>query len=91
MARRRLGRGLDGLLPAAPPASERSAKNRAAIEDLHPGRMQPRGRMDSEALGSEGGELPSRPVSKTCPFSYMTSAMRQPLKQRSSRTYSVKT
>ena len=50
MARRRLGRGLDGLLPAAPPASERSAKNNAAIEDLHPARMQPRGRMDAVAL-----------------------------------------
>jgi len=50
VARRRLGRGLDGLLPAAPPASERSAKNNAAIEDLHPGRMQPRGRMDAVAL-----------------------------------------
>ena len=50
MARRRLGRGLDGLLPAAPPASERSAKNTAAIEDLHPGRMQPRGRMGAEGL-----------------------------------------
>jgi ParB family chromosome partitioning protein len=41
---------LDGLLPAAPPASERSAKNTAAIEELHPGRMQPRGRMDAEGL-----------------------------------------
>lgn len=51
MARRRLGRGLDGLLPAAPPPSERRAKNNAAIEDLHPGRMQPRGRMDAESLG----------------------------------------
>ena len=50
MARRRLGRGLDGLLPAAPPASERSPKNTAAIEDLHPGRMQPRGRIGAEAL-----------------------------------------
>ena len=50
MARRRLGRGLDGLLPAAPPASERTAKNNAAIEDLHPGRMQPRGRMGAEGL-----------------------------------------
>ena len=50
MARRRLGRGLDGLLPAAPPPSERSTKNNAAIEDLHPGRMQPRVRMDAEAL-----------------------------------------
>ena len=50
MARRRLGRGLDGLLPATPPASERSNKNSAAIEDLHPGRMQPRGRMGAEGL-----------------------------------------
>ena len=50
MARRRLGRGLDGLLPAAPPASERFQKNNAAIEDVHPGRMQPRGRMDAAAL-----------------------------------------
>ena len=50
MARRRLGRGLDGLLPAAPPASERTAKNNATIEDLHPGRMQPRGRMGAEGL-----------------------------------------
>ena len=50
MARRRLGRGLDGLLPAAPPPSERPSKNTAAIEDLHPGRMQPRVRIDAEAL-----------------------------------------
>jgi ParB family chromosome partitioning protein len=50
VARRRLGRGLDGLLPAAPPASERTAKNNAAIEDLHPGRMQPRSRMGAEGL-----------------------------------------
>jgi len=50
VARRRLGRGLDGLLPAAPPASERAQKNNAAIEDVHPGRMQPRGRMDAAAL-----------------------------------------
>ncbi|MGB5696022.1 MAG: ParB/RepB/Spo0J family partition protein [Polyangiales bacterium] len=50
MARRRLGRGLDGLLPAIPPASERVAKNTAAIEDLHRGRMQPRTRVDAAAL-----------------------------------------
>ena len=50
MARRRLGRGLDGLLPAAPPALQRSANNNAAIEDLHPGRMQPRGRIGAEGL-----------------------------------------
>jgi ParB family chromosome partitioning protein len=41
---------LDGLLPAAPPLSERYAKNTAAIEDLHPGRMQPRGRMAPAGL-----------------------------------------
>ena len=39
-----------GLLPAAPPPSERPSKNSAAIEDLRPGRMQPRVRMDAEAL-----------------------------------------
>jgi len=50
VARRRLGRGLDGLLPAAPPARERSSNSSAAIEDLHPGRMQPRGRMAAEGL-----------------------------------------
>ena len=50
MARRRLGRGLDGLLPAIPPSSERVAKNTAAIEDLHRGRMQPRTRVDAVAL-----------------------------------------
>jgi len=50
VARRRLGRGLDGLLPAVPLASERSPKNTAGIEDLHRGRMQPRTRMDAEAL-----------------------------------------
>lgn len=50
MARRRLGRGLDGLLPAVPPASARSANSNAAIEDLQPGRMQPRGRMGAEGL-----------------------------------------
>jgi ParB family chromosome partitioning protein len=41
---------LDGLLPAVPPVSERYAKNTAAIEDLHPGRMQPRGRMAPAGL-----------------------------------------
>jgi ParB family chromosome partitioning protein len=41
---------LDGLLPAVPPALQRSANNNAAIEDLHPGRMQPRGRIGAEGL-----------------------------------------
>ncbi len=51
MAKRRLGRGLDGLLPAAPVQAPAAAGDRAAIEDLHPGLMQPRTRMDAEALG----------------------------------------
>lgn len=51
MARRRLGRGLDGLLPAAPPPATRPSGNTAAIEELHPGRAQPRVRMDADALG----------------------------------------
>jgi ParB family chromosome partitioning protein len=50
VARRRLGRGLDGLLPAAPAAADRPAKNSADIEDLHPGRMQPRGRIVADSL-----------------------------------------
>ena len=50
MARRRLGRGLDGLLPAAPPAFTDPGENRAPIEEVHPGRAQPRTRIDAEAL-----------------------------------------
>jgi ParB family chromosome partitioning protein len=41
---------LDGLLPAVPLPSERSASNKAAIEDLHRGRMQPRARIGAEGL-----------------------------------------
>jgi ParB family transcriptional regulator, chromosome partitioning protein len=50
-AKRRLGRGLDGLLPAAPPAgaAERPVTV-ARIEHLHRSKVQPRKRFDEEAL-----------------------------------------
>ena len=58
--RRALGRGLDALLPAAPPvavgaaaaAGGRNAPEAffARIEDLHPNRTQPRTRFDDQAL-----------------------------------------
>ncbi len=55
-AKRRLGRGLDGLLPAAPykPArgggSKRSPGFEAPIEEVHPNRAQPRRRFEDSAL-----------------------------------------
>lgn len=55
MARKRLGRGLDGMLPKA--ASKEPAQSapdaagfEAAIEDVHPNREQPRSRFDDEKL-----------------------------------------
>lgn len=50
MARKRLGRGLDGLLPATPAILESVSGSTAAIEELHPARSQPRTRFDPEAL-----------------------------------------
>lgn len=50
---RRLGRGLDGLLPAAPAKSGGGSGAQgfvAAIEDVHPNRAQPRTRFDEAAL-----------------------------------------
>jgi ParB family transcriptional regulator, chromosome partitioning protein len=49
--KRRLGRGLDGLLPAASPASggERAVTS-ARIEQLHRSKVQPRKRFDEESL-----------------------------------------
>jgi ParB family chromosome partitioning protein len=47
--KRRLGRGLDGLLPAATPV-KKAAANTARIEELRPGRGQPRRRFDDAAL-----------------------------------------
>ena len=51
--KKRLGRGLDGLLPpAAAPAAKEPAKGGATarIEELHPNRDQPRRRFDDVAL-----------------------------------------
>jgi ParB family chromosome partitioning protein len=45
--KRRLGRGLDALLPSGPVSVETS---RAKIEELHPNRAQPRTRFDDAAL-----------------------------------------
>ena len=50
--KKRLGRGLDGLLPAAAPKAAPATKGiaTARIEELHPNRDQPRRRFDDEAL-----------------------------------------
>ncbi|HJL16755.1 MAG TPA: ParB/RepB/Spo0J family partition protein [Sandaracinaceae bacterium LLY-WYZ-13_1] len=52
MAKRRLGRGLDGMLPATPPkkAGKGTQGFSAPIEDVHPNREQPRTRFDDAAL-----------------------------------------
>lgn len=49
--KKRLGRGLDGLLPAAP-SKETKGTHTARIEELHQGRGQPRQRFDDGALDS---------------------------------------
>ena len=51
--KKRLGRGLDGLLPAVPPKDGGSQKgtSTARIEELHPNRDQPRRTFDDDALG----------------------------------------
>jgi ParB family chromosome partitioning protein len=49
--KRRLGRGLDALLPGSAPIAAASAEGfRAKIEDLHPNRSQPRTRFDDATL-----------------------------------------
>lgn len=50
--KKRLGRGLDGLLPAASPrpAAARGPARKANIEELHPNPNQPRRHFDEEAL-----------------------------------------
>lgn len=47
--KKRLGRGLDGLLPAAR-TSAPAPSSTAAIEDVHPNRAQPRTRFDDQKL-----------------------------------------
>ncbi len=48
--KKRLGRGLDGLLPAPPSVVTSKSPTSARIEQLHPNRKQPRRRFDEEAL-----------------------------------------
>jgi ParB family chromosome partitioning protein len=49
--KRRLGRGLDALLPGGAPIAAANAEGfRAKIEDLHPNRSQPRTRFDDATL-----------------------------------------
>jgi len=48
--KRRLGRGLDGLLPAASPRGASTAESVARIEELHRNRKQPRRRFDEASL-----------------------------------------
>lgn len=52
MARRRLGRGLDGMLPAAPTKAQTQKAQgfEAPIEDVYPSRDQPRSRFDDATL-----------------------------------------
>jgi ParB family chromosome partitioning protein len=52
LSKRRLGRGLDALLPSAPPPLPAASADgfRAKIEELHPNRSQPRTRFDDAAL-----------------------------------------
>ena len=56
MATRRLGRGLDGLLPPAPSGGGGPARgtSEARIEQLHPNRDQPRRHFDDDALRAAG-------------------------------------
>jgi ParB family transcriptional regulator, chromosome partitioning protein len=52
--KRRLGRGLDGLLPGGPPSPApppKAGTQELPIEELHPSREQPRRRFDDDALG----------------------------------------
>lgn len=50
-SKRRLGRGLDGLLPQAAPAEQAPRGNlEVPVENLHPNREQPRRHFDEQAL-----------------------------------------
>lgn len=51
VAKKRLGRGLDGLLPPPPSPSAPKTAHTARIEELVPNRSQPRRRFDEAALG----------------------------------------
>ena len=49
-SKKRLGRGLDGLLPSAAPRADDRPITEARIEELHPNRDQPRRHFDDDAL-----------------------------------------
>ncbi len=66
--KRRLGRGLDALLPSAPPTPKSQPQQLAAaaadgfkakIEELHPNRSQPRTRFDDAALDELASSIKS--------------------------------
>jgi ParB family chromosome partitioning protein len=66
--KRRLGRGLDALLPSAPPTPKSQPQQLAAasadgfkakIEELHPNRSQPRSRFDDAALDELANSIKS--------------------------------
>ena len=51
MSNRRLGRGLGSLLSPDPePAAEEAGQKTVPLEEIHPGRYQPRGSFDEESL-----------------------------------------
>ncbi|MBC7173042.1 MAG: ParB/RepB/Spo0J family partition protein [Polyangiaceae bacterium] len=55
--KKRLGRGLDGLLPAPSSAVAARSAATARIEQLHPNRKQPRRRFDDDALEELAGSI----------------------------------
>ena len=58
-----LGRGLDALLGADEPASERNDALKALpIDQLQPGKYQPRTRMDPEALSELAASIKTQGV-----------------------------
>jgi ParB family transcriptional regulator, chromosome partitioning protein len=69
ISKRRLGRGLDALLPSAPPAAGPKSQPQLAaaaadgfhakIEELHPNRSQPRTRFDDAALDELASSIKS--------------------------------
>ena len=63
MAKRRLGRGLEGMLPSAPkkPAKDVAPRTgfEAPIEQLHPNRDQPRTRFDDQKLDELAASIES--------------------------------
>ncbi len=55
-----LGRGLDALLGADPPSATRDASGSLRVDQLQPGRYQPRTRMDEESLRELASSIQSQ-------------------------------